>query len=460
MVELFSPIRKFSTWRELWIALAEEERALGLPISEGQISEMRAARDSVDLARAAELERELRHDVMAHVHAFAEQAPSARPIIHLGATSCYVTDNADLILFREALGRIEAGLTRVVAELARFAETHRALPCLGYTHFQPAQPVTVGKRACLWLQDLASDLADVARARSEMPFRGVKGTTGTQASFLSLFSGDHEKVRELDRRVTRRMGFERSFPVTGQTYPRKLDFRLLSILAGIGQSCGKLATDLRLLAHEGEVEEPAEAKQVGSSAMAYKRNPMLCERITSLARFLQSPPRTAAETAMSQWLERTLDDSAARRIVIPEAFLAADACLILAAKVAGGLRVHAGVIARNLAAQLPFLATEDLLMEAVRAGGDRQTLHERIRVHSREASRRMQEGDPRNALLQLLSEDPLFASVRERLAGLTDATRFVGRAPQQVTEFLAEVVSPLLRERTHLASGSGGEVRV
>jgi adenylosuccinate lyase len=396
---------------------------------------------------------------MAHLHAFAEQAPSARPIIHLGATSCYVTDNTDLILFREALGRVEAGLARVISELAAFARRHRALPCLGYTHFQPAQPVTVGKRACLWIQDLVTDLSEVSRARSEMPFRGVKGTTGTQASFLSLFAGDHEKVRELDRRVTRRMGFERSFAVTGQTYPRKLDFTLLALLAGVGQSCGKMATDLRLLAHEGEVEEPAEEKQVGSSAMPYKRNPMLCERITSLARLLQALPTPAAETAMSQWLERTLDDSAARRIVMPEAFLAADACLVLSARVAGGLRVNPAVIARNLAAELPFMATEDILMEAVRAGGDRQTLHERIRVHAREAARRIKEGGE-NALLQLLREDPLFSTVREQMSGLADPRRYVGRAPEQVDEYLAEVVDPLLRERERTAAAFSGDVRV
>jgi len=444
---LFSPRRRTIVWRRLWIALAEAERELGLAITEEQIAALRDKLEDIDFDRVAELEADLRHDVMAHVRHYGELAPVAAGILHLGATSCFVTDNADLVVFREGLELVEQRIAAAVRELAAKAREHRDLPCLGYTHFQPAQPTTVGKRICLWLADLVSDLEEISRLRRELPFRGTKGATGTQASFLTLFDGDHDKVKELDRRVAAKLGFEKTMPITGQTYSRKLDHRILSALSGVAQSASKFGVDFRLLSHEAEVSEPFTAKQVGSSAMAYKRNPMRSERICSLARLVQPLALTGGMTHATQWLERTLDDSAIRRIAIPEAFLAVDACMILTANVASGMQVFPRVIAANLAEQMPFLATEDILMEGVRAGGDRQELHERLRTLSVEAGRRMKEDGVKNPLPDMLAGDAAFAFVRGRLDEMLAPERFVGRAPQQVDEFLAEVVEPLLAGR-------------
>jgi len=443
MRELFSDKKKFTTWRHLWIALAEAEAELGLPISAAQLQEMRDNIEPLDLAAAERYERELRHDVMAHVHAWGDVCKTARPIMHLGATSCYVGDNTDLIVMREGLDLLRTQLVAVVGKLASFAREWRALPTLGFTHFQPAQATTVGKRATLWLQDLVHDLEDLEHTRAAIRFRGAKGTTGTQASFLELFDGDHEKVRELDRRVTAKLGFERSFGVTGQTYPRKLDFRVLQVLSSIAQSAHKFATDLRLLAHRREVEEPFGAKQIGSSAMPWKRNPMRTERMCALGRFVIELLGNTAHTAANQWLERTLDDSANRRLVLAEAFLATDSVLNLYLDVAGGLVVNPAIVRRNLDEELPFLASEHLMMEAVRAGGDRQDLHERIRVHSHAAARAVKDGGA-NDLRGRLAGDPAFAAVAARLDELLDGRRYVGRAPEQVDEFLAAEVEPLL----------------
>lgn len=457
MVRLFSPRSRHGTWRELWLALARAQHELGLPISLEQIEELEQHRDEFDWDRLAELERELRHDVMAHVRYWGELAPSAGPILHLGATSCFVTDNGDLMLYRRALRGLENRLCRVIAALSEFACRHRQLPCLGYTHFQVAQPVSVGKRACLWLQDLLLDLDETRRIIEWLPCRGVKGTTGTQASFLSLFDGDHEKVRELERRVTAAIGFERVVAVTGQTYPRKIDWTLHQLLSGIAQTAAKFATDIRLLAHEGELGEPRESRQIGSSAMAYKRNPMRSERVCALARYVIAVADTSAQTAANQWLERTLDDSAVRRIAIPESFLAVDAILILMENIAGGLRVFPHVIERRLRESLPFLATEEILMAGVRAGGDRQELHERIRVHSLEAAAAVEEGRP-NPLLDLLGMDPAFSAVSSRLGELTEAGRFIGRAAEQVDDFVDGEVKPRLGAFAFEARGD--ELRV
>lgn len=443
MSALFSPQTRHGTWRTLWIALAEAQRGLGLAIDQGQIDAMRAVRDRFDWARLAELEKELRHDVMAHVLHFGELAPAAKPIIHLGATSCYVTDNGDLMLYRRALQVLDRKLQRVLAALAAFARTWRDRPCLGFTHYQPAQPVTVGKRACLWLQDFVLDLEEVRRLVAWLPCRGVKGTTGTQATFLTLFDGDHAKVAALEAAVCRAIGFDRAVPVTGQTYTRKIDWTIHQALSGIAQSAAKFGNDLRLLSHDGELEEPSESKQIGSSAMAYKKNPMRSERICSLARWVIAATDASAQTAAAQWLERTLDDSAVKRIALPESFLAVDAILALVENVARGIVVFPKVIERNLRAQLPFLATEEILMAGVRAGGDRQVLHERIRVHAREAVRRVKEQGEDNPLLDLIAADPAFAAVRGMLGSITDAARYVGRAPQQVDDFLRDHVEPL-----------------
>jgi adenylosuccinate lyase len=386
MAGLFTPRARHTTWRDLWICLAEVESELGFPVTREQVDELRRHRDKFDWDRVAELEKDLRHDVMAHVHHYGEVAPKAKAIIHLGATSCFVTDNADLIAYRLALRLVERRLAAVLRILAQFARKWRAEPCLGYTHFQVAQPVTVGKRACLWAQDFLLDLDEARRIQSWLPFRGVKGTTGTQASFLSLAGGDHEKVDELDRRVTTAMGFQKSIAVSGQTYTRKLDWTIHQVLSAVAQSAAKFAVDLRLLSHEGEIEEPSESKQVGSSAMAYKKNPMRCERIGSLARYVIEVANTSAHTAANQWLERTLDDSAVRRIALPESFLAIDGILMLVENVAQGLVVYPKVIEKRLREQLPFLATEEILMAGVTAGGDRQVLHERIRQHSLSAA--------------------------------------------------------------------------
>jgi adenylosuccinate lyase len=444
MVRLWGPQRKFSTWRRLWVALAEAEAELGLPITVAQIEQLQARIDDIDFAAAEKYERRLRHDVMAHVHAYGDACPDARGIIHLGATSCYVTDNTDLILMRESLAMVRDRLASVIDRLASFAQRHRDVACLGFTHLQPAQPTTVGKRACLWAYDLVLDLAEVEWRLATLRFRGVKGTTGTQASFLELFGGDHEKVRRLERLVAAKMGFEATYPVTGQTYTRKVDAQVLAALSGIAQSAHKAATDLRLLQSRKELEEPFEEEQIGSSAMAYKRNPMRAERICGLARFVISLESSAAQTAATQWLERTLDDSANRRLTLPQAFLAIDALLILYQNIAAGLVVHPAVIARHLAEELPFMATENILMVAVAKGGDRQLLHERIRRHSQAAASVVKDEGKPNDLLERLKSDPAFAGVD--IAAAADAGRFVGRAPEQVDEFLADIVAPVRRK--------------
>ena len=455
---LFSDQHKFSTWRRLWIALAESEQELGIEITDAQLDQMRATVSDLDLDAARRYERELRHDVMAHVHAWGDQCPEARPILHLGATSCFVGDNTDLVILRDGLRLIRAQLVSVIANLAKFAREQRAVPTCGYTHFQPAQATTVGKRACLWIQDLLGDLDDLDSAEAHVRFRGVKGTTGTQASFLELFEGDHDKVRALDAKVTEKMGFSRTFGVTGQTYPRKLDFRVCQALSSVAQSAHKFATDLRLLAHKREVEEPFEKKQIGSSAMPWKRNPMRSERICSLARLVMETLGNTAHTAANQWLERTLDDSANRRLSLAEVFLGVDAVLSLYLDVSSGLVVHEPVVKRNLDAELPFLATEHLLMEAVKAGGDRQDLHERLRLHAREASAAIHAGQD-NPLRSLVAQDPAFAEVAGNLEALLDGARYVGRAPQQVDEFLSEEVDPVLKAHADLL-GVEGEVLV
>jgi adenylosuccinate lyase len=443
MAALWSPRRRVATWRQLWVALAEAERQLGLDIREAQVAEMRANVENIDFDAAADLERRLRHDVMAHVHAFGEVCPLARPIIHLGATSAYVTDNADLILMREALTQVRDGLVGAIDALGAFAERWKDLPCLGYTHFQPAQPVTVGKRATLWGYELVLDLAEIERRIESLPFLGVKGTTGTQASFLALFEGDHAKVEALDRHVAEAFGFAGRVPVSGQTYTRKLDTQVMAALCGVAESAHRFGTDLRLLAHEREIEEPFEAEQIGSSAMAYKRNPMRAERLCALARFVLALHAPTAQTAATQWLERTLDDSAVRRLVIPQAFLGVDALMNIYLNVVPQLTVNERLVARHLEQELPFLATENMLMAAVRAGGDRQELHERIRRHALEARRAMIERGQDNDLTARLESDPAFAGVDVR--GALDPRAFTGRSTEQVEAFLADVVAPIRR---------------
>ena len=445
MRRLFSPAVRLGLWRRLWLELMRAERDLGVEIPAEALAQLEAHLEPTEeeIARAAQIERETRHDVMAHIRALAEVAPAAGPFLHLGATSCYVTDNADLVVLRQGADLLVDRAAGVVAALAAFARTHRELPCLGHTHFQPAQPTTVGKRACLWLADLLGDLDRLEFERSRLLLRGAKGTTGTQASFLQLL-GNGEKVKELDRRIARAFGFPGTYPVTGQTSPRKPEFYLLACLSGIAQSAHKFASDVRLLARLKELDEPAGHDQVGSSAMPYKRNPMRCERMTSLARYLISLEPNAAWTAASQWLERTLDDSANRRMVLPEAFLAADALLLLWRSVAAGLEVHPAMVRRNLEEELPFMASEEILLAAAARGGDRQNLHERLRVLSREAARRVKDGGERNPLLELVAAEGAFGLDRGRLAELLDARRFVGRAPEQVDEFLAGTVEPWL----------------
>lgn len=448
MLHLWSDQNRVGLWRRLWLALAEAQQELGLRAADGsprisptQLHEMRAHLDDIDFQAAAAYEKRFRHDVMAHVHAFGDACPPARDIIHLGATSCFVTDNADLILMKEGLELLKTQLVAVIRQLADFARRWKDLPTLGYTHFQPAQLVTVGKRACLWLHDFLLDLEELERRQSSLKLRGVKGTTGTQASFLTLFDGDHEKVRELERRVAQKMGWSRSYPVTGQTYSRKVDTQVLNTLAGLAESAHKFGTDLRLLQHHHEVEEPFEAEQIGSSAMAYKRNPMRSERLCGLARFVMNLPANAAATSATQWLERTLDDSVNRRLTLPQAFLGSDALLRLMLNVSAGLVVNPEMIAANVARELPFMATETLLMAAVRQGGDRQQLHEAIRQASQAAAAQVKAGGA-NDLFTRLKRDPAFARVD--VAALADARRFIGRAPEQVEEFLAETVQPAL----------------
>src|SRR5690349_13097826 len=411
MATLWGDQRKFSTWRRLWVALAEAEAELGLPVTQEQIAELRAHVDDIDFTAAQQYERKLRHDVMAHVHTYGDRCPAARPIIHLGATSCYVTDNTDLILMREALQMVAQRLAGVIGALADFAKQYRDLPTLGFTHLQPAQPTTVGRRACLWAYDLALDLAEVEHRIASLKARSVKGTTGTQASFLELFGGDHTKVRQLEKLVAKKIGFDDTYALTGQTYSRKVDAQVLDTLSGIAASSHKTATDLRILANRKEVEEPFEKDQIGSSAMAYKRNPMRSERICSLARFAMNLAGNTDETHATQWMERTLDDSANRRLVIPQAFLAIDAVLILYQNVATGLVVYPQVIAKHLREELPFMATENILMAAVAAGGDRQTLHESIRQHSQAAAAVVKEQGGDNDLIKRLQADKGFANV-------------------------------------------------
>jgi adenylosuccinate lyase len=452
MAELWGAQRKFSTWRRLWVALAEAEHELGMPGDDGvspriaaaQLAELRAHVDDIDFDRAAELERKFRHDVVAHIHAYGEVCPGARDIIHLGATSCYVTDNTDLMLIRDGLRLVRDRLVGLIDALARFAARWRDLATLGFTHFQPAQLTTVGKRACLWCYDFVLDLHELEHRIETLRFRGAKGTTGTQASFLALFRGDHAKVRQLDDLVARKMGFEKVYPVTGQTYSRKVDSQVIEVLGGLCQSAHKYGTDLRLLAHRQEVEEPFEASQVGSSAMPYKRNPMRAERMCGLARFVPSLAVSAAQTAATQWLERTLDDSVNRRLTLPQAFLAADGVLRLALNISNGLVVNPDVMVRNVAEALPYMATESILMAGVARGGDRQALHERIRQHSHAVIAALKAGATRNDLLDRLRADPAFSRVD--FDRVLDQRNFIGRAPEQVNEFLSEQVEPI-RER-------------
>jgi adenylosuccinate lyase len=443
MLELWSPATRHGLWRRLWLALAEAQRELGVKIPEEAIREMKANLDNIDFDAVASYEKRFRHDVMAHVHAFGDVAPKAKPFIHLGATSAYVTDNADLILMRRGLDLLRGRALDVLRSLAGFAEQWRDQPTLGYTHLQPAQLTTVGKRATLWMQDLVLDIEDIDYRRRTLPFRGVKGTTGTQASFLEIFDGDHEKVRALDRLVTEKMSFAAPLAVTGQTYTRKLDAFVLSVVAGLAASAAKFSSDIRMLQSFGEIEEPFESEQVGSSAMAYKRNPMRSERIASLARFVNSLESNANQTHAVQYFERTLDDSANRRLVIPEMFLATDAILLLMANVSKGLEVHPAIIRRRVAAELPFMATEELIVRAVRAGGDRQVAHETIRKHSIAAARAVKDGAEGNDLLDRLGRDKSFGLKMKDLEGAIDPKRFVGRAPEQVDEFLRDVITPL-----------------
>src|SRR5436305_6824928 len=448
MLEVWSTATRHGLWRRMWLALAEAEKELGVDIPDEAIRQMRANLDNIDFDAVAAYEKRFRHDVMAHVHAFGDVAPAAKAFMHLGATSAFVTDNADLILMRRGLSLLRSRVLDVLRALAEFAEKWRDQPTLGYTHLQPAQLTTVGKRATLWMQDLVLDVEDIDYRRRTLPFRGVKGTTGTQASFLEMFGGDHEKVRRLDRLVTEKMSFAATLPVTGQTYTRKLDAFVLSVVSGIAASAAKFSGDIRMLQSFGEIEEPFEAEQVGSSAMAYKRNPMRAERIASLARFVNSLEGNANQTHAVQYFERTLDDSANRRLVIPEMFLATDAIMLLMANVARGLEVHPAVIERRVAAELPFMATEDLIVRAVRAGGDRQVAHETIRKHSLAAARALKDGAEENDLLERLARDKSFGVKLKDLEGVLDAKRFVGRAPEQVDDFLRDVITPLFAGET------------
>ena len=460
MSYLFSPDFKFKTWRKLWIALAESEKELGLNITEEQISQMKQYKDDINYDVAEAREKEVRHDVMSHVYAFGMQAKAAMPIIHLGATSCYVGDNTDIIIMTEAMKLVRRQLINVINELSKFAMEYKDMPTLGFTHFQPAQTTTVGKRASLWLQDLIMDLESLDFQISRAKLRGAKGTTGTQASFMELFDGDHEKVKKLDKMVAEKMGYDKCFDVTGQTYPRKLDSQILNVLSEIAQSAFKFSNDIRLLQHLKEIEEPFEKSQIGSSAMAYKRNPMRSERIGSLARYVIADALNPAITASTQWFERTLDDSANKRLSIPEAFLCIDAILILYRNVVDGLVVYPKVIEQHLNNELPFMATENIMMDAVKKGGDRQELHEKIREHSMEAGRVVKsEGRP-NDLLIRIAHDKSFGLNLEELEAIMDAKNFVGRAPEQTEEFIVNVVLPIIEANKDLLDEEGGSVRV
>ena len=441
---LFSSQKKFSTWRRLWIALAEAERELGLEISQQQIDEMKAHVEDIDFEKAAEYEAKFRHDVMAHVHTYGECCPTARPIIHLGATSCYVGDNTDVIIMREGLQLVLSKLVEVLRRLSRFAEEYKAMPTLGYTHYQPAQPTTVGKRATLWINDLLMDIEATQRAIDDLKLLGSKGTTGTQASFLELFDNDYGKVRQLDGIIAKKMGFEGCVPVSGQTYSRKVDFRVLSVLAQIAQSAAKFSNDMRLLQHMKEMEEPFEKNQIGSSAMAYKRNPMRCERMAALARYLMIDSLNPAITAATQWFERTLDDSANKRLSIAEGFLCCDAILNLYLNVSEGLVVYPKMIEKHLREELPFMATENIMMDAVRRGGDRQELHERIREHSMAAARQVKMEGGQNDLIARIAADPMFGVTEEELQGILSPEKYTGCAAMQTEDFLKNCVQPVL----------------
>ena len=444
MQYIFSPDKKFRTWRRLWIALAESEKELGLNITDEQIAELKAHQDDINYEDAKKREAEVRHDVMSHVYAYGLQCPKAKGIIHLGATSCYVGDNTDIIIMTEGLQLVRKKLINVIAELSKFAGKYRALPTLAFTHFQPAQPTTVGKRATLWINELMLDLEDLDHVISTMKLLGSKGTTGTQASFLELFEGDHAKIRKLDSLIAEKMGFRECFPVSGHTYSRKVDTRVLNVLAGVAASAHKFSNDIRLLQHLKEIEEPFEKSQIGSSAMAYKRNPMRSERIASLANYVMADVMNPAITSATQWFERTLDDSANKRISVPEAFLAVDGILDLYMNVVDGLVVYDKVITKHLMAELPFMATENIMMDAVKAGGDRQELHERIRELSMKAGARVKQEGLDNNLLELIAADPMFGVTLEELQAKLDPSKYTGRAKEQVDEYLAEVVQPVL----------------
>lgn len=445
MLELFSPDTKFKTWRSLWIALAEAEKELGLDITEEQINEMKAFRDTINYEDAERFERETRHDVMSHVKAYGLQCQKAKGIIHLGATSCYVGDNTDVIIYGKALRLIRDEVLSVILKLSRFASEYKSLPTLGYTHFQPAQLVTVGKRACLWIQDLMMDIEEIDFVISSLKLLGCKGTTGTQASFLALFNGDHEKVKKLDAIIAEKIGMSGVMPVTGQTYSRKQDSRILNALCSIAQSAYKFSNDMRLLAHLKEMEEPFEKNQIGSSAMAYKRNPMRSERIAGLARYVIADSINPALNASSQWLERTLDDSSNRRISIPEAFLAVDAILRIYGNIAGGIVVYPKIILKHVMEELPFMATENILMEAVKRGGDRQELHEKIRQHSMKAAERVKVDGLPNDLIKRIADDSAFGMNQEDIERVLKPENYIGRSPEQVDEYLNEHVMPLLQ---------------
>ena len=459
MQYIFSQDKKFKTWRRLWIALAEAEHELGLPVTEEQIQELKEHQDEINYDVAKEREALVRHDVMAHVYAYGTQCPKAKGIIHLGATSCYVGDNTDIIVMTEALKLVKKKLVNVLNELAKFADSYKAQPTLAFTHFQPAQPTTVGKRASLWMMELLLDLQDLDYLIGSMRLLGSKGTTGTQASFMELFDGDHEKAKAVDRKIAEKMGFPGCYPVSGQTYSRKVDSRVLNVLSGIAQSAHKFSNDIRLLQHLKEVEEPFEKTQIGSSAMAYKRNPMRSERMASLANYVMADAMNPMMTASTQWFERTLDDSANKRISIPEAFLAVDGILNLYLNVVDGLVVYPKVIEKRLMAELPFMATENIMMDAVKAGGDRQELHERIRVLSMEAGRNVKEKGMENNLLELIAADPAFNLNLEDLKKLMEPSRYTGRAKEQVEEFLADVIRPMLEENKELL-GVKAEIHV
>jgi len=459
MQYIFSPDKKFRTWRRLWIALAEAEQELGLPITDEQIAELKAHQDDINYDVAKAREKEVRHDVMSHVYAYGVQCPQAKGIIHLGATSCYVGDNTDLIIMTEALELVKKKLVNVIAKLAAFAEAYKAMPTLGFTHFQPAQPTTVGKRASLWLMELKLDYDDLCYILDSMRLLGSKGTTGTQASFLELFDGDHEKSKEVDRLIAEKMGFLGCYPVSGQTYSRKVDSRVLNVLAAIAQSAHKFSNDIRLLQHLKEIEEPFEKSQIGSSAMAYKRNPMRSERIASLANYVMADAMNPMLVSSTQWFERTLDDSANKRLSVPEAFLAIDGILDLYLNVVDGLVVYPKVIEKRLMAELPFMATENIMMDAVKAGGDRQELHERIRTLSMEAGRNVKEKGLDNNLLELIAADPAFNLSLQDLLSAMEPSRYTGRAKQQTEDFLSEVIAPILKENEELL-GLTAEIKV